>query len=840
MLQLTDHNIIQFISPVMYAILIPVILCFGRAELKKLFLIFLLASLGCSLSSLLTNLQLSYEQVVIWKALVPLFSIWSVVAYAHFAAAFVQKSAKTTAAAGYAWLTVALGLIVFDYYTGGSALMGSPVYKYYGTIINSLTFGNGILMAITAILLIGGLQESTDPEERNRIAYLLAGLCLMFGLGIVWNIVPDKNFSLYHIGYLGNALLITYVLLKYRLLDIQLVMKKWLVYSGVTLCITIAYLALLLGLSNLLRLLSPQLGIPTLAAMVILLACSFNWLRSALDQAVDRLFYGNRYVHRQMLLGFASKMSKFINMKDIADAVLPPLTKAIRARQVTLLLPGNTHYAGRFAARLTGGEQNIRIKLHRDSPLIHWLEEEGKPLLCDSIEDYPDFDKIATEERTAINAAQIELLCPMLSKRRLVGILALGKKHARGYYSRDDVDLVATLSDEAAVAIENAQIYAEAQEKADTDELTGLRNHRYFQQRLNEEIDKCCQSEDVFSLLFMDLDFFKTYNDIYGHVLGDEILKETGQVIRDSIRYVDIGARYGGDEFAIILLQTHLDGAVVLAERIRQQFALLMTGKGIPLTCSIGIASWRTDGVTREKLIQAADSALYHAKRTGGNRLYVARDLPVVESGQACPTAKPTSSAEITSIVYALAATVDARDHYTYGHSTNVSQYAREIAEAIGYSKDAIERVRAAALLHDIGKLNLPDELFTKSGRLSDEDWEMIRHHPELGVSILKFIVGLQGCLDAVLFHHERYDGKGYPRGLKGKNIPLDARIMAVADTYDALTSERPYRHSKLSPEEAIIELERCAGTQFDPEIVKVFAKSQAQRLLVAAGIDER
>ncbi len=200
---------------------------------------------------------------------------------------------------------------------------------------------------------------------------------------------------------------------------------------------------------------------------------------------------------------------------------------------------------------------------------------------------------------------------------------------------------------------------------------------------------------------------------------------------------------------------------------------------------------------------------------------------------------KPSSSAEITSIVYALAATVDARDHYTYGHSTNVSQYATEIAEAIGYSKDGIERVRSAALLHDIGKLNLPDELFTKSGVLTDEEWEMIEHHPELGVSILKFIVGLQGCLDAVLFHHERYDGTGYPRGLKGKNIPLDARIMAVADTYDALTSERPYRHSKLSPEEAIMELERCAGRQFDPEIVKVFAKLLAQRLLTAAAVDK-
>jgi diguanylate cyclase (GGDEF)-like protein/putative nucleotidyltransferase with HDIG domain len=835
MFQLTNHSIVQFINLILYAILIPVMLCYGRARLKKLFLVFLLTSLGSSLTSLLTNLQLSYEQSVFWKALVPLFSTWSIVAYAHFTVAFVQRSTKTIAKTGYAWLTVVLVLIVFDYYTHGSALLVSQLFYQYGRpILNSVTLASVPIMGITAFLLIRSLKDSTDPEERNRIAYLLAGLCFMVVVSIVWNIMPDKNFTLYHIGYMGNTILITYVLLKYRLLDIQLVMKKWLVYTTLTLCITLAYLALLLGLSNLLRLLSPQLGVPATAVMVILLACSFNWLRSALDKGMDKLFYGNRYVHRQMLLSFAGKMSKFIDMKEIADAVLPTLAKAIRAKHVTLLLATNDYYIATFMAQLTKEGQTIRVRLHRSSLLIHWLEREGKPLLREGMETNPDFAGLSQEDKNAIDAAQIKLLCPILSKRRLVGILALGKKHPHGYYSRDDVDLVAMLSDEAAVAIENAQMYARAKERANTDELTGLFNHRYFHERLDQEITRCSRFGNIFSLVFLDVDLFKTYNDVHGHLAGDEVLKEFGLYIRDSIRGVDTGFRYGGDEFAVIMPQTPLEGAHGVAERLRHRVAARVDLKGIPVTCSIGIASWPTDGVMREEIIKAADAALYRAKQAGRNRICWACEVALAEVLSTKTTSESQNKTAILNTIYALAATVDAKDHHTYGHSKKVSKYAVDIAEALGYPSEGIETMRAAGLLHDIGKLGISDHLLTKRD-LSPEDWELIRAHPNLGVSILRHVDSLNDCLAAVQYHHECYDGTGYPAGLKGNNIPLDARILAVADAYDAMTSRRPYRDRELTAGEALAELKRCAGKQFDPVIVDAFVKlneKAAQRAL--------
>jgi diguanylate cyclase (GGDEF)-like protein/putative nucleotidyltransferase with HDIG domain len=823
MFQLTSHNIVQFSSFIIYAVLIAFILYSRQVRLKKLFSIFLMAAAGTSLSSLLINLRLPYQQLLWLKMLVMLFTTWLVIAYAHFITAFVQKNTRKIIKSGYSWLAITFALVSFGYFTQGLSLLDNDfITTCYGYVINSLTFINELIAMAMVFLLVRSLRNAADPEERNRTAYLLAGLGFMIVAGVLGSFIQDTDYIFSHIGYAGNAIIITYTLLRYRLLDIQILMKKWMVYTVITICITLAYLALLLILSNLLRLLPPQFGIPATIVMVILFACLFNWVKAALDKGIDRLFYGSRYLHRKTLLDFAGKTSTFINIEEIANALLGPLVKVIKARQVELLLPSNEHYSTRFVARLNEEEPIVPLILPQKSLLIKWLEDNGN-ILRSNLESAPGFSALSPEEKSAIEASGFELLCPIISKQKLVGILALGEKQAHGHFTRDDIDLVATLARESAVAVENAQIYASAREKADTDELTGLYNHRYFQERLNLEIEKSALSGDDFSLLFIDLDFFKTYNDIYGHVLGDEILKEFGQIIRSSIRTTDIGARYGGDEFAAILLHTSVEGAEMVAERIRQGLESSMEQKGIMLTCSIGLACWRVNGIMRGALIQAADKALYAAKAAGRNRVCVASKLDAGEPVQPETVIKTDDNAAVESIVYALAATVDTRDHYTYGHSKAVSKYATELAAAIGYTKGGIKRIRAAALLHDIGKLSIPDSILSKRGPLTSEEWEIIKHHPDLGVGIIKYIVGLRGCVDAVLFHHERYDGLGYPRGLKESNIPLDARILAIADSYDAMTSERSYKERRLTEEEATEELEKCSGTQFDPKLVETF-----------------
>jgi putative nucleotidyltransferase with HDIG domain len=222
----------------------------------------------------------------------------------------------------------------------------------------------------------------------------------------------------------------------------------------------------------------------------------------------------------------------------------------------------------------------------------------------------------------------------------------------------------------------------------------------------------------------------------------------------------------------------------------------------------------------KEEIISRADAALYRAKQTGRNRTCLSSDVLKPETAEI--GAELEAQPRALSIIYALAATVDAKDHYTYGHSRKVSEYAVALAEALKLDQDRVDTIRAGGLLHDIGKLGVPDSILTKPGPLDDDEWEPIKSHPELGVEILKRVIDLVNCLPAILHHHEHYDGSGYPRSLKRDSIPLEARILGIADAYDAITSPRPYR-AQLPSEQAIAELRRCTGTQFDPELVEAF-----------------
>jgi len=369
-----------------------------------------------------------------------------------------------------------------------------------------------------------------------------------------------------------------------------------------------------------------------------------------------------------------------------------------------------------------------------------------------------------------------------------------------------------------ATPIENSQLYAQAEQRSRVDELTGLFNRRHFEERLKEEISRHSRYGDAFSIFMIDLDNFKSYNDIYGHPSGDILLNQVGKIIRSSVRNADQAFRYGGDEFVVILPQTAMNDAYVVAERTREEIAEDMKKKEIAVTCSIGLASYPSDGVISGELVNVADTALYFAKRTGGNRVYLSSKIlsePLEEAGI-------YARRNGLSAIYALASTVEARDTYTYGHSRKVNTYAVALAEAIGLSPEEVSRVSTAALLHDIGKIGVPDKVLNKKGKLSEEDWEAIKAHPRLGANIVGNIPNLVPCLSGILYHHERWDGGGYPEGLKGEEIPIEARILCIADSFAAMTSARPYRPA-LCSEKVVKELRRCAGSQFDPDLAGVF-----------------
>ncbi len=461
-----------------------------------------------------------------------------------------------------------------------------------------------------------------------------------------------------------------------------------------------------------------------------------------------------------------------------------------------------------------------------------WQEEERIPLKGTTTEwtcqekiryyepDLKRHKQVWTGEYHLQQGYRSIVYIPLFVIDRSIGSLILASREPNAY-SRRQIKILEKVALQIAAPIENAQLYARLEQKSRIDELTGLFNRRYFEERLKEELSRHSRYGDVFSISMIDLDNFKNYNDVYGHPAGDILLGQIGKIIRSSVRNVDQAFRYGGDEFVVILPQTARDAAYVVAERVRRQIAEEMEKRAIVVTCSIGLASYPEDGMLSGELVDVADTALYHAKRTGGNRIFLSSKIlskPPHYAGIPETGTRPSTLSEI----YDIASAVEAKDPYTYGHSKRVNIYAVALAEAIGLSPDEVSALSAAALLHDIGKVGIPDKVLNKKGKLTKEDWETIKAHPKLGANIISSIPRLAPSVNSILYHHERWDGSGYPEGLKGEEIPLEARILAIADSFEAMTAARPYRPA-LSLEEVITELRQGAGLQFDPKLVEVF-----------------
>jgi len=420
---------------------------------------------------------------------------------------------------------------------------------------------------------------------------------------------------------------------------------------------------------------------------------------------------------------------------------------------------------------------------------------------------------------------------PLTVTDHAIGSLILGSRKPNAYNPRQ-IRLLEKVASQIAAPIENAKLYARLEQKSRIDEVTGLFNRRHFEERLKEEVSRHSRYGDVFSIFMLDLDNFKTYNDTYGHPAGDILLGQVGKIIKNCIRSVDQAFRYGGDEFVVILPQTARDDAYLVAERVREQIAKEMARKALTVTCSVGLASYPIDGAVADELVDVADVALYRAKRMGGNRIYLSSK---VSSGSVDEKGQHTARDEHSSLsaIHSLVSTVEARDPYSYGHSRKVNTYAVALAEAIGLSPEEVSRISTAALLHDIGKIGISDEVLNKKGKLDEENWEAVKTHPRLGANIVSSIPNLAPCVSSILYHHERWDGSGYPEGLKGEEIPLEARILAIADSFEAMTSARLYR-PPLPLDEVIKELRQGAGTQFDPDLVEVFVS------LIQAGLRDK
>ncbi|MBP3927340.1 MAG: diguanylate cyclase, partial [Clostridium sp.] len=407
-----------------------------------------------------------------------------------------------------------------------------------------------------------------------------------------------------------------------------------------------------------------------------------------------------------------------------------------------------------------------------------------------------------------------------------VGIVMLSEKEGkRKRFGTDDISFLNSIESVTSIAVKNSRLYERAYQEARTDELTGLLNRKCFYEILEESYERCSRSS--LALLIFNVDDFKLYNQLYGTQEGDEALRHIAQIMKGTVGDHGFVCRYSGKEFAVILPEYDIYSAQNLAENISVQIRNMNKQSRESylkmLTVSCGICAIPYAASNIRELVQNADQAVYHVKHSGKNGSMIFSDGFINSKKMAAsPERHKSMYSEYAPTIYALTAAIDAKDHYTFQHSKNVAYYSAALAKAMNMSEEFREILKEAALLHDIGKIGVSEQILNKEGPLTDAEFDAMKSHVEYSIGIIRHLPSMDYVVPAVIGHHERYDGRGYPRRISGKDIPLAARILCVADSFDAMLSRRCYKPA-MPLEYALKELERGAGAQFDPELVPIF-----------------
>jgi diguanylate cyclase (GGDEF)-like protein len=450
------------------------------------------------------------------------------------------------------------------------------------------------------------------------------------------------------------------------------------------------------------------------------------------------------------------------------------------------------------------------------------------------------------------------VLCmPLTYGETLLGVLNIesAKENA---FAQQEVLILKTFADLLATALHNAFVFQKMQQHAITDGLTGIKTRRYFSEALLSEWKRASRSGRPFSVVLIDLDKFKQVNDTMGHLEGDLVLTRIGRLLEQKVRQSNVVARYGGDEFVVLMPETSIEQAQILAERLRLWIATDPMLNERKITGSFGVATFPVHGASIEDIIRVADAGMYVSKRAGGNRVSTVEEFhegeavvqqkalvssyvegflrrehtnpdaaeelvqTLVKLGNAVKDGRNAEA--LTEAVMALTRAAEAREVYCSGHGESVARYAESIGRELKMSPEEIADLILAARVHDIGKIIIPEEILNKAGMLTVEEYNLVKTHADLGGRIVATMPGSTRLVQYVRHHHERFDGKGYPDGLKAEDIPLGARIIAAAEVFTNMTLERPYAPTR-NTAQALEELESLSGLQFDGVVVRVLAQ---------------
>ena len=664
-----------------------------------------------------------------------------------------------------------------------------------------------------------------DEYKEEAVKPIKIGLVILF-VGHVLTIVPVlSGFPFDILSSIIFVLTLFYSLYKKRMFRLDLLFSKWIIYlASVIVTVVILYnsFELVYGLMSD-YFIHVENQILYVSAMFTFITFGIYRL---MERFIDSIYVSNETMRNETLKKFKNSIFSALEVDEISKLIINHIKDSLNVKEVYVMLPDKENKC--FRVNNTSNPLNrIDFRLASHTPLLEVLKNRNECIFSDEFKKLNAYKSLWIDEKKELMYLNIECFVPLIDDDELIGLLMITEKNRKSKFTYDDILFLDGMGMVSSTALRKAQLYEKVYNEARLDDLTKLLNRKYFLSTLNELYEK--KSNDMVSISIINIDDFKLYNQLYGNAEGDKVLVAIARILNATMEGIGFCSRYDSKVFACVFPRYDTNQTKFITEKIVKQISEINSDsneyklKMIRVSCGISTIPFLANNV--KDLINDAELAVYYVKRNGKNGIRISTGQ-IVKRNENPVEIKHKSGifSEYAATINALTATIDTKDHYTFSHSKNVAYYATELGYGLNMDEDSIEIIREAALLHDIGKIGIDENILNKSGKLDYQERLTMQGHVENSVSIIRHLPSLTYVIPAVIGHHERWDGNGYPRRVKGDDIPLFARILCIADSFDAMLSKRSYKETR-SVEYALEELHRGSGTQFDPDLVVIFVE---------------
>ncbi len=717
---------------------------------------------------------------------------------------------------------------------------GSIVFIYninWNIIVPCVLFA-AIIIA-TVVMLLQVIREQGVHVPGIRV--IINGGLVLFAGNLLQVSLPGNTFPFDALAGVIFAILITTAMYKRRMFRMSLVISRSLLIVLMIVICALGGMHLIgpvydilgqIGLNEDLRM---SLSILAYSVLLGLVCWLLYWILEAIFDRGER--------QRKIVESFSAEVSKALSTEYIMEKLGTIITSEISVGQVYICLLNETEYQAKYC---TNPLATLSFSILKDAPQIDYLRTKDNYLILREFQCDAKHLAMWESEKEIFRRLDIDFIASLRDGEEIKGLLLLSARKRGRNLNATELDFLETVISIASIAIKNAILYEKMCQESWIDPLTGVYNYRSFVKQVKEQFYE--NGKECLTLIYLDVDDFKLYNQLYGIKEGDDALCAIGQCILRCTGESGTVFRTGGKVFAILLPLQDTRRAISLTNEIVNCIRMINLAPERrhykSLSVSVGICSAPYAASNANELMDNADLAVYNAKQGGKDRIVIFRNA---DTTLMCRQLAERIDAIINhierydsryhttmSMISALVAAIDAKDHYTCAHSRNVARYAAMLGLAAGFDEDQVRNIYAAGLLHDIGKISVPERILNKSGKLEIDEYQIMQEHVNSSIEMIRHLPGMEYLIPAVLGHHERWDGCGYPRSIVGEEIPASARCLAIADVFDAITTDRPYRKG-LSLDCALSEIEKGAGSQFDPKLASLFVQLVRNHSIVLA-----